>query len=526
MHKKKPAGQSMARSEERLKKMMNISGVGVLIFDSGGYLIEANDAFLAMTGYTPEQIAARQIHWRIMTPPQYIPRSEQEMRKLAKTGRIGPYEKEYFRRDGSRSWMHFAGASLGDGTVVEYCIDISDRKKVEAELRASKAAAEEANRVKDAFLATLSHELRTPLGAILLWTKILEGKTVTPEQVREGISAIKLSAEAQKELIEDLLDMSRITTGNLRLKPRDIDLLPVIRDALDAIKPAASARDIALRARLDDHAGVVHADPDRLRQIVWNLLTNAVKFTPPGGKVDVALKRRNDDVEIRVADSGAGIGPDFLPYVFQPFRQAETSNTRSISGIGLGLAIARQLVELHGGAIVPESAGLGKGATFTVRLPLPVVKDRRPRAGAFTVRNKSRQPSRLANLAGATILFVDDDRETRGALNALFTRAGMKVLEAGSAEAARKLLRHSLPDILVGDVAMPDEDGYALIRSVRLLEREQNLTPIPAIALTAFARETDKRIAIDAGFWEHIGKPVDFDYLLERINDLLPPRGK
>jgi PAS domain S-box-containing protein len=506
-------------SDDRVQTVLNTVGIGVLIFDRDGYLIEANDAFLQMTGYTHEEIVSRRLSWRDMTAPEYVGVSEQQMEKLARTGRIGPYEKEYIGKDGSRRWMLFTGAKLADDTIVEYAIDVSERKKVEEELRTSKAAAEDANRIKDAFLATLSHELRTPLGAILLWTKILEGSHVDAAVLREGIQAIKLSAEAQKELIEDLLDMSRITTGNLRLKPRDIDLLAVVQDALETIRPAAAARQVRLQIDLDGRAGWVHADPDRIRQVMWNLLTNAVKFTPRGGKVDVSLKRQGGEIEIRIKDTGQGISAGFLPFVFQAFRQADTSQARTTGGIGLGLAIAKQLVELHGGSIWAESEGLNAGATFTTRLPMPRLK--KSSMSDFAAKAVlARKNAQVAELEGVRLLFVEDDRETRTAVATLLKRAGIVVTEVDSAAEAIRAYEQSEFDLILSDIGMPVEDGYSLIRRIRSMEALRGSRPTPAIALTAFARETDRQMAIGAGYAKHLGKPMDFEEMLSAIRDV------
>ena len=510
-------------SDEILLRMMSIEGVGVLSFDVAGTLIGANRAFMKMSGYSGEDIAAGKLTWRGMTPPEFLEITEQRMAQLEKTGGFGPYEKEYICKDGSRSWMLFAGARVDDGTTLEYCIDVSARKRSEDMLRAAKAAAEDANRVKDEFLATLSHELRTPLGAILLWAKLLEGEgSKDAAQLREGLAAIKTSAEAQKELIEDLLDMSRITTGKLRLKPREVELAPVIRDALEAIRPAATAKHVGVSAELAMGTGTVMIDPDRIRQVVWNLLTNAVKFTPSGGRVDVELGRLDGAVEIRVRDSGQGIEPDFLPHVFERFRQADSSHARAQGGIGLGLAIAKQLVELHGGTIDADSAGTRKGATFTVHLPLPPIRTGLPRKESAAAGASSASRRKTASgLEGLKVLFVEDDRETRGAVTLLLQRRGMIVTEAESVSSAMRCYDNSPPDLILSDIGMPVEDGYMLIRRIRNEEAKKGRKRVPAIALTAFARETDRRMAIEAGFGRHLGKPVDFEEMVSAIRDVL-----
>jgi PAS domain S-box-containing protein len=400
--------------------------------------------------------------------------------------------------------------------------DITERKQTEIEraqlLRRAQAArteAESANHMKDEFLAALSHELRTPLSAILLWTKLLGDKgTPDPAQLREGLSAIKISAEAQKDLIEDLLDTSRIAAGKMRLQIRDVDLVPVMKDVIDAISPAARAKSISVTAEFDENIGVVQLDAERFRQIVWNLVQNAVKFTPAHGKILISATRDHDQIEIVFRDSGRGLAPEFLPYVFERFRQFEATSTRTEGGLGLGLAIVKQLVELHGGTIQAKSAGLNQGATFTVRLPLP----------KLTTAGHAPRPTAApdhVDLTDSKILIVEDDSATRQALAKILQNAGARVNSAEDASAAMGIARKSQPDLIISDIGLPRENGYALLRNLRAWEVSNGLAPMPAIALTAFTNETQHQMALEAGFDEHVGKPIDPDRLLTIVKSLV-----
>ena len=391
--------------------------------------------------------------------------------------------------------------------------------------RAARAEAERASRMKDEFLATLSHELRTPLSSILIWSKLLRRHAGDRPELVEAMDAITRSAEAQRQLIEDLLDTSRITSGKLRLEMRFTELAPLVKQSVDSVLPTAEAKGVTVATDLGASVGVVLADPDRLRQVVWNLLVNAVKFTPAGGRIDVGLWRRGREVEIRVTDTGRGIDPGFLPHVFEPFRQAESSTTRAYGGLGLGLAICRQLVEQHGGTIAAARDGPGRGATFTVRLPLPSV---RPPKVAATGRTGGHPATPAGNGGGhATrlddvhVLVVEYEPETRNALLTLLREAGARVTAAASAAAAAEAFARARPDVLVSDIGMPDEDGYSLIRRLRELESAPDAGGgrTPAIALTAFARPSDAEEALAAGFDRHIGKPVDPEQLLAVLRD-------
>jgi two-component system CheB/CheR fusion protein len=388
---RKHAEDRLLAEQDRLRRVVQTETVGIAFFDATGRISDANDTFLHMVGHSRDELTKGQVRWDRLTPPEWMPRMLEAIEAFKSVGRFTPYEQEYFRKDGSRWWGLFTGSRIAEGDEgVFYVIDVSESKQAEAERatlllreQAARREMEAALRMRDEFFAIVSHELRTPLSAILVWSKMLhektmDGESVGSEQLREGLEAIEKSAAAQKQLVDDLLDTARITSGKMRLDVRDTDLAPLIREAVESIGPTAEAKGVSIEADVGANGTVLSVDPDRLRQVIWNLLTNAVKFTPASGRVTVALSRRPREIAIEVTDTGRGIAQDFLPHIFTAFRQAEPVATRSYDGLGLGLAISRQLVELHGGNIQARSEGEGRGATFTVLLPLRGV--RKPRA--------------------------------------------------------------------------------------------------------------------------------------------------
>jgi signal transduction histidine kinase/CheY-like chemotaxis protein len=384
--------------------------------------------------------------------------------------------------------------------------------------RAARAEAEAASRAKDDFLATISHELRTPLTAILAWPLILRGKLGDPEALTRGLGVIERNAQLQAQIIEDLLEVSRIVTGKLRLDLRPLELTPILAAAADTLRGAAEAKGVGLMTRIEEPVGPVHGDPDRLQQILWNLLSNAVKFTGPGGRVEMSLERTATHAVIRVRDDGQGIAPEFLPYVFDRFRQADSSTTRRHGGLGLGLAIVRHLVELHGGTVAADSPGTGRGATFTVELPLsfPVLAGagrlQAPRAIGAAGRSESAElaamaeVAEVADLSGLSLVVVDDEPDTLEMLTEALSGHGAEVRPCRSAAEALAALAERPADALLSDIAMPGVDGYELIRRVRALS---GIEGIPAIALTAYARAEDRERSLQAGFQVHVAKPVE-----------------
>jgi PAS domain S-box-containing protein len=396
-----------------------------------------------------------------------------------------------------------------------------ERKRLEEQLRQRAEQLAEANRLKDEFLATLSHELRTPLTSILGWAKLMRTEKFDPQLSNRALEIIERSAVAQSQLIDDLLDVSRIITGKLRLVAQPLELAPIVAAAVDSLRPTAEARGVQLEMLLDATAGQVSGDADRLQQVIWNLLSNAIKFTPKGGRVTVGLHRFDSQVEIMVRDTGQGISPEFLPYIFDRFRQADGSITREHGGLGLGLAIVRHLVELHGGTIRAESDGANLGSTFSVRLPLMAIRpDADPKRGDSAARHASHtfdgafdgdaaRNGHEALLKGLRVLVVDDDSDTRSLLVTTLEQSGAEnVAACGSAPEALDALKRLLPDVLVSDIGMPNVDGYELIRQIRALPAAAG-GRTPAAALTAYATPDDRQRALDAGYNLHISKPVE-----------------
>jgi len=382
--------------------------------------------------------------------------------------------------------------------------------------RTARQAAEESNRLKDEFLATVSHELRTPLTAILGWARLLEDESVDHEVSKQAIETICRNAKAQAQIVDDILDVSRIITGNLYLDLHPLELAPVVKNAINVVRPTADAKGIKIDARLDATPAMVSGDANRLQQVIWNLLSNAVKFTYSGGRVSVRLSQKGSAVEITVSDTGQGISREFMPYVFDRFRQADSTTTRHHGGLGLGLAIARHLVEIHGGTINAESEGEGRGATFTIKLPVieagvkPAIKvaDTRERVADVPVAPQL--------LVGVNVLLVDDDSDTLKLMTTALTRRQATVTAVSSAVEAIQAISRRRPDVLVSDIAMPDEDGYGLIEKIRSLEAN-GAESIPAVAITAYAKEEDREKALSSGFQIYLAKPVELTELISVV---------
>ena len=393
---------------------------------------------------------------------------------------------------------------------------LEERRQLLNSERSARAEAERTNAMKDAFLANLSHELRTPLSAIVGWSQVLRRGAPEDGELRRGLEAIERNARIQAKLIEDLLDMNRITSGKVRLDIQPVDPIAFIEAAIETVRPAADAKRIRIDKLLDPGAGPISGDPNRLQQVVWNLLSNAIKFTPRGGRLQVHLKRVASHVEFSVADSGIGIRAEFLAHVFERFRQQDTSSTRAHGGLGLGLAIVKQLVELHGGTVEVQSGGEDRGATFIVTLPLTVVRrdgSERTHPGTAGTPSLELAPS---DLAGIRVLVVDDQEDARDLVRRVLVDSGAEVLVAGSADEALSLVEYARPDVLVSDIGMPDVDGFELLRKVRALGPARGGT-VPAIALTAFARSEDRTRALRAGFLAHVSKPIELAELVAAV---------
>ena len=378
-----------------------------------------------------------------------------------------------------------------------------ERQQLLAREQEARQQAQAANRAKDEFLATLSHELRTPLNAILGWSRLLASGQLDDGNARRAVEIIERNTRLQAQLIEDLLDISRIITGKLRLDVHAASLRTVIDAAVESVLPAAESKSIVIDQRCAEDDRLL-CDAARMQQVIWNLLTNAIKFTPAGGRVTITASREGPALVIRVADTGSGIHPDFLPHVFDRFRQQDGAVTRTHGGLGLGLAIVRHLVELHGGTVVAESAGEGRGATFSVHVPASGVPGEP--LGAIEA-GAAESLGELPSLAGVTVLVVDNEEDARTLACAVLERSGARVLTAGGAAEALAIMARELPDVLLSDIAMPQEDGYSLIRKVRRLPMP--MRHIPAAALTAFATATDRARALLAGYQAHVPKPVE-----------------
>jgi signal transduction histidine kinase/DNA-binding response OmpR family regulator len=402
-----------------------------------------------------------------------------------------------------------------------------ERKRVEAERenlllreKSLREKAEIASRLKDEFLATVSHELRTPLNAIIGWGQILQAGKLSPEKREDALQTIFRNAKSQAQLINDLLDTSRLVTGNLPLNLSPTEIIPVIEAALDAVRPAAQIKEITFSTNYNSEIETITCDPQRLQQIIWNLLTNAVKFTPVSGEVNVTLEQTSEALQIIVSDSGEGISPDFLPFVFDRFRQADSSSTRLHNGLGLGLAIVRHLTELHGGSVAVTSGGQDKGATFTVMLPLSLSVETAPAKPVQEGLNgNGRHENSNHELSGIRVLIVDDDVDTCEMLAVALNLLGAEAQASQSVQEAFVSMADWKPDILLTDINMPGEDGYSLINKLRSLTPEKGAN-IPAIALTALARQEDSEHALSAGFQLHLAKPIDIEVLAEAIVNL------
>jgi PAS domain S-box-containing protein len=438
-----------------------------------------------------------------------------------------------YTREGSILYCEWYNSVLRDErgklvSVLSLVLDVTARQSAEEERAASlvrerdaRQHAEEADRLKDEFLATLSHELRTPLTSILGWASMIRNGEVEGSNAARAIETIERNARSQARLIDDLLDVSRIITGNLRLDLHPLNLAPIVDTALDALRPTADAKGMKLQTRFMPGQCLVKGDPNRLRQVIWNLLSNAIKFTPRHGSVSIDLTCVESTARLTVSDTGDGISPEFLPYVFDRFRQAEGSISRKQGGLGLGLAVARHLVELHGGTIRAESDGIGKGAVFTVDLPL--AQERRDPARAEERRREvERRRSRMGavRLDGVHVLLVEDDDDSRKLLGTMLKRYGARVTSTKSAAEALAVFEGELPDVLISDIGMPDQDGYELMRKLRALPPQRG-GKTPAIALTGYASRKDRERALNTGYQQHMAKPIEQADMIKAIAALV-----
>jgi CheY-like chemotaxis protein len=380
--------------------------------------------------------------------------------------------------------------------------------------------AQEANRVKDDFLAVLSHELRTPLNAIVGYSRMMRGNMLPPDQVTRAIDVLERNARWLTQIVDDVLDVSRIVSGKIRLDVQAVDLAAIVDNAIGTVQPAADAKGVRLQSLIDPRIAPVSGDPDRLQQVVWNLMSNAVKFTPKGGRVQVRLERVNSHIEIVVSDTGVGIAKEFLPHVFDRFRQADSGSTRRTGGLGLGLSIVRHLVEMHGGRVHAASAGEDQGATFTVRLPMMIIQPIESLNREHPLTERRHPLEKLGDLSGVRVVAVDDEGDALRLLKDVLEAAGGEVATATSAATAMHAITTFEPDVLVADIGMPDVDGYELIKQLRASGNER-IRDIPAAALTAFARSEDRTKALQSGFEMHLAKPVDPGELVASVATLV-----
>ncbi|MEA5628322.1 PAS domain S-box protein [Nostoc sp. UHCC 0251] len=522
----KRAEKTLRESEARFRRLFESNLIGVAFWNVDGFILDANDAFLQLAGYTHDEFATLgRINWREITPIEYKELDDRALLEVQTTGISRIYEKEYLHRNGKRVPIVLGIALLNDSknNGVAFVLDITERKSaekkcdrlLEREMKARKEA-EVANTIKDEFLAVLSHELRTPLNSILGWSKLLRTRNFDKKTTNHALETIERNAKLQTQLIEDLLDVSRILRGKLNLNTCPVNLVTVVEAALETVQLAAQAKSIQIQTIFDPTLGQVMGDPNRLEQVVWNLLSNAVKFTPAGGRIEIRLMEVGNQAQIQVSDTGKGINPEFLPYVFDYFRQADSTITRTFGGLGLGLAIVRKVVEMHGGNVQAESPGEELGTTFTVELPLLVRSEQ--------VRPEENEPSPCEFdspfLSGTQVLVVDDEPDIRDLVTFILQDYGVEVTAVSSAQEALEALSESIPDVLISDIGMPKTDGYMLMREVRARSPEQG-GRVPAIALTAYAGEMNQQQALAAGFQMHISKPVDPDALVKAIADLI-----
>lgn len=515
---RKQAEEALRESEQQLRTLADAVPQLVWMAEPDGHIFWYNQRWYEYTGTTPEQMEGW--GWQSVHDPAMLPKVVERWRASLETG--GPFEMEFPMKgaDGAFRWFLTRVNPLRDsqGRIMRWLgtnTDIDEQRRTAEELR-------EANRVKDEFLSTVSHELRTPLTAILGWAHLMRAGQLDDKYSANALETIERNARAQSQLIDDLLDVSRITTGNLRLDVRQVEPASFIESAIEALRPAAEAKEVRIQKVMDTGVVSVAGDPARLQQIVWNLLSNAIKFTPRGGRVQIRLERINSHVEIAVSDTGVGIKPEFLPHVFERFRQADQKTTRQHGGLGLGLAIVRHLVELHGGTVEADSPGEGQGSTFVVKLPVVSIYQKNNLAERVHPAARDTFPAFDCpeRMDGTRVLVVDDEADTRELLSVGLGQCGAEVITVGSAQEALEVIEKERPTVMVSDIGMPGEDGYELIAKIRALPAARG-GKIPAIALTAYARTEDRLRALRAGYQMHVTKPVELTELVAVITSLV-----
>lgn len=493
-----------------------------------GIVTSWNAAAERLFGFTAAEMVGQSI--RKIIPPELHPEEDRILAELRAGHRIERYETVRLRKDGTRLHISLTVSPVLDsnGRIVgaaKIAHDITrlraltaDREMLLEAERSARAQAEKMSRLKDEFLATLSHELRTPLSAIQGWSELLQRPGATPEDLKRGLQAITRNVRIQTQIVNDLLDMSRVISGQIVLEVRPISLQEVVGHAIDAVRPSADNKSIRIQTLFDSRIGLVRGDPVRLQQIIWNLLSNAVKFTPKGGQIKVILERVDSHVEVVIEDTGIGIDPEFLPFVFDRFRQADAGLSRQYGGLGIGLSIVKNLVELHGGSVRAKSPGKGQGSTFIVALPLFHVRPVEEQASRRDAGDPL-QTIELPRLDGTEILLVDDDVDGCELVRAILGARGARVRCATSGPEALKLLEQEAFDIVLSDIGMPGMDGYEFMRRLRKTE-EGGSRLTPAIAITAYAAPEDRQRALLTGYQMHIGKPLEAAELIAAVANL------
>ena len=508
--------QALKQREQELNLITEVIPQQVWTALPNGEVDYINRRWQEYAGCSPEEMQNR--GWSIIVHPDDLSQVNENWAKAIISGHNYNVKARLRGKDGIYRWFLGRARPLRNerGKIVKWYgtnTSINRLKELENELRQQTKDLINANRLKDEFLAIVSHELRTPLNPILGWSQLLAAGKLDAKKTAQGIEIIEKNAKLQTQLIDDLLDVSRILRGKLNLKQIPLNLEFIIRSALTTVQLAADAKKIQIKTRFEPNVGQVLGDAARLQQVVWNLASNAIKFTPEGGQVTVQLKRVGNQAQIQVIDTGKGIEPEFLPHVFERFRQAESSSTRKFGGLGLGLAIVRHLTELHGGTVAVSSPGEGKGAIFKVNLPLMnIPKTIQPDDIPL---NQSVKPDRFNNLQ---VLVVDDEPDSLDILTMILEQEGANVTSVTSAESALSALNKSTPDIIISDIGMPEVDGYTLMRQIRDLHQRKK---IPAIALTAYAGEIDRQRSFDAGFQHHLAKPINIPELINVIFSVL-----
>jgi PAS domain S-box-containing protein len=501
----------MTEADKRLAAIVDSSDDAIISKDLDGVVITWNRAAEQMFGYAAEEMIGTSIRRIIPADRQF--EEDEVLAQIRRGQKVDHFETIRQRKDGSLVPISLTVSPVIDeqGKVVgasKIARDVSERRRAESENDQLYRSLVEANRLKDEFLATLSHELRTPLNTILGYTRMLRSGLLPAEKQPRALEAVERNAESLTQIVEDVLDVSRIVAGKLRLTIQSVDFADVVRRAIESVQFSASVKGIQIETEFGPTLGRVAGDPERLQQIVWNLLTNAVKFTDRGGRIRVSAERRQRKTLLIVSDDGAGIAPEFLPHLFERFRQADAGMARAHGGLGLGLAIARQLVELHGGSIEASSEGVGKGATFTVTLPAMVANVGARDSDADRFEASIELTPIAPSLDGLRILAVDDDSDALTMIRDILETSGATVLAASSAEGALKILDTEHPDVLVADLGMPRIDGFELIARIRR-RPSGSASQLPAVALTAYARSEDKARALRAGYQTHMSKPIN-----------------